>query len=72
MMSLSEIENDAITEFMNVVVGNAASSSSQIVNEEVCLRVPVLSVYTAEEARIPADEAVWSRHGRRGWAFACP
>lgn len=48
-MSLSELERDAASELLNVSMGLAASSLSNIVNEEVNLAIPEV-IFLDEEA----------------------
>ena len=47
---LSELEHDAITELLNIGMGNAAGSLSKMVNEEVKLSVPSLEVLSRQDA----------------------
>ena len=47
---LSELELDALTELVNLGVSNAALSLRELVQEEVLLSVPKVSVLTREEA----------------------
>lgn len=50
MILLSELQNDALGEIFNIGVGRAASSLSQIVNDEVLLTAPAVRVVRREEA----------------------
>lgn len=47
---LSELERDAIGEFLNIGMGQAAASLSKIVNEEVSLSVPTVDLLTCQGA----------------------
>lgn len=47
---IGEIERDAVTEILNVAIGQAASSLSQLVEDEVRLSVPFVDFLTPEEA----------------------
>lgn len=50
MLQLNEIEVDVLTEAFNIGVGQAASAMSLMVNEEVKLSVPSLTVISRAEA----------------------
>ena len=52
-MGLTELENDALAEIINIGMGRAADSLSQMVSEEVKLSVPVLRILQGDGA---ADE----------------
>lgn len=45
---LSELQRDAITEFLNIGMGQAAASLSEIVNEEVKLSIPTVDLLTCQ------------------------
>jgi chemotaxis protein CheC len=47
---LNELELDALTELVNLGVSNAALSLREMVQEEVLLSVPKVSIFTREEA----------------------
>ena len=47
---LSELENDALAEIINIGMGRAADSLSQMVSEEVSLSVPMLNVISGQDA----------------------
>ena len=50
MIELSEIERDAIAEILNIAIGQAARSLSEMVDEAVTLSVPIIEFLTSEEA----------------------
>lgn len=50
MLLLSELEEDALKEFFNLGLGMAANSLSQMVRNEVLLKLPKLKVVPYEEA----------------------
>jgi chemotaxis protein CheC len=50
MFLLTEIEHDALVEIFNIGVGHAAASMSAIVNEEVRMSVPSISVLNRADA----------------------
>lgn len=45
---LSELQRDAITEFLNIGMGQAAASLSEIVDEEVNLSIPTVDLLTCQ------------------------
>lgn len=49
MLRLTEMETDALTEIINIGVGRAASSLSDIIGEHVSLKVPKLEVFPLED-----------------------
>lgn len=49
-IQLSELQCDAITELLNIGMGNAARSLSEMVNEEVKLSIPSLEMLSRQEA----------------------
>lgn len=49
-LGLSELQADAFTEIINIGMGRAADSLSQMVSEEVSLSVPVVDVVTGDDA----------------------
>ena len=49
MFQLSELQHDALVELFNQGVGQAASSMSQIVREEVSMSVPMITFQTRAE-----------------------
>lgn len=49
-IQLSELQRDAITELLNIGMGNAARSLSEMVNEEVKLSIPSLEMLSRQEA----------------------
>lgn len=58
MFCLSEMEEDALKEFFNMGLGNAADSLSQMVNNEVLLSLPQLKVVPfAEATKMLVDNA---------------
>jgi chemotaxis protein CheC len=50
MVELSELQRDALGEIFNIGVGRAASSLSQIVNDEVLLSAPYVQLVQDKEA----------------------
>lgn len=44
MITLNEIQRDALVEIFNIGVGNAANSMSQLIHEEITLSVPKLEI----------------------------
>jgi len=50
MVELSELQRDALGEIFNIGVGRAASSLSQIVNDEVLLSAPSVQLVQGHEA----------------------
>ncbi len=50
MVELSELQRDALGEIFNIGVGRAASSLSQIVNDEVLLSAPSVQLVQGKEA----------------------
>lgn len=50
MLTLSELQYDALGEIFNIGVGRAAASLSQIVNDEVQLNAPAVSLIHIEQA----------------------
>ncbi|MBF0175729.1 MAG: hypothetical protein HQL63_02600 [Magnetococcales bacterium] len=49
-MELTELEQDALKEFLNIGLGMAADSLSQMVHNEILLSLPQLSVVSKESA----------------------
>lgn len=47
---LSEMEKDAFSEILNIGVGHAAASLSQMVGQEIKLSIPVVEIMEREEA----------------------
>lgn len=52
MITLNELQHDALVEIFNIGVGQAAASMSGIVNEEVTMSVPSISFLNRAEAAI--------------------
>lgn len=50
-MEISELQQDALSEMFNLGVGRAASSLSQIVNEEILLTAPQVRIIRIEDAK---------------------
>ena len=50
MITLTELQHDALVEIFNIGVGHAAASMSEIVNEEVTMSVPSISFLSREDA----------------------
>jgi chemotaxis protein CheC len=56
MITLTELQHDALVEIFNIGVGHAAASMSEIVNEEVTMSVPSISFLNrADAAALLAD-----------------
>lgn len=51
MMTLTELEHDALTEIFNIGVGLAADLLSQMVNEPVRLSVPLVELTSQQQAK---------------------
>ena len=51
MMTLSELEQDALTEIFNIGVGLAADALYQMTGEHVPLSVPVVELTSQQEAK---------------------
>ncbi len=47
---LDEIDRDAVTEMVNIAIGRAAASLSQLVEDELRLSVPFIDLLTPEQA----------------------
>lgn len=60
-MVLTELQLDAVTELVNLGIGNAASSLREMVREEVLLSVPKVCIVTRQQAIANLGE----REGRR-------
>jgi chemotaxis protein CheC len=58
---LSEVQCDAITELLNIGMGQAAGSLSEMVNEEVKLSVPSLELLSRQNAVYHLNEQPHSR-----------
>lgn len=54
---LGDIERDAVTEILNIAIGQAAASLSRLVDGEVALSVPVVEFMTPQWAAARLDEA---------------
>jgi chemotaxis protein CheC len=52
MITLNELQHDALVEIFNIGVGQAAASMSGIVNEEVTMSVPSISFLNRAEAAL--------------------
>ncbi|MBU2699353.1 chemotaxis protein CheC [Sporomusaceae bacterium BoRhaA] len=48
-MMLSEMQQDALTEFFNICVGQAAGMLSEIVNRKIKLSIPVIDLLSADD-----------------------
>lgn len=55
--SLSELEQDAITEVFNIGIGKAGAALSEMVGKEVMLSVPVLSVTTLARGNLAITDS---------------
>ncbi|AVM72689.1 chemotaxis protein CheX [Magnetospirillum gryphiswaldense] len=53
---LNEVQRDAVTEIINIAIGQAASALSQLVEDEVRLSVPLVHFLTPDQAAIRLDE----------------
>ena len=53
---LSDVQRDAVTEIINIAIGQAASALSQLVEDEVRLSVPLVHFLTPEQAAVRLDE----------------
>lgn len=51
-VQLSELQSDAITELLNIGMGRAAASLSEMVNEEIKLSVPSLELLSRQRAAL--------------------
>lgn len=54
---IGEIEHDAVTEILNIAVGQAAASLSRLVEDEVTLSVPFVEFLTPDQSAERLDEA---------------
>ncbi|MFA7240415.1 MAG: chemotaxis protein CheC [Sulfuricellaceae bacterium] len=61
MITLSEIQHDALVEIFNISIGRAAAAMSSIVNEEITLAVPTFRFMTVRAAA----EELSAEEGRR-------
>jgi len=61
MITLSDIQHDALVEIFNISIGRAAAAMSSIVNEEITLAVPSFRFMTIGEAA----DALCTGEGRR-------
>jgi len=50
MTPLSDLEKDAFAEILNIGVGHAAASLSQMVSQEIKLSIPVVEIMEREQA----------------------
>ena len=67
MVSLSELEHDALVEIFNIGVGQAAAAMSGIVGEEVTMSVPSITFLSRTEAAHLLEEAHRNnQHGSGG------
>jgi chemotaxis protein CheC len=53
---IGEIERDAITEMLNIAIGQAAAGLSQLVEDEVRLSVPFIDFLTLDQAAARLDK----------------
>lgn len=53
---LDEVQRDAVTEIINIAIGQAANALSQLVEDEVRLSVPLVHFLTPERAATRLDE----------------
>lgn len=56
MLELGSLQRDALCEIFNISVGQAASTMSQIINEEIMLSVPEIAFYSVAEAAVYLDQ----------------
>ncbi|HEY8606727.1 MAG TPA: chemotaxis protein CheX [Noviherbaspirillum sp.] len=61
MLRLTELQHDALVEIFNMGVGRAAAAMSRIVNEEVTMSVPTITL----QKRADAAQTLGSGEGRR-------
>lgn len=54
---LGDIERDAVTEILNIAIGQAAASLSQLIEGEVALSVPSIEFLTPQMAAARLDES---------------
>lgn len=57
-LTFTEVEQDAVTELMNMGVGRAAGAFSKLVQDEVLLSVPSVRFMAVEEANKAFSEAI--------------
>lgn len=72
MISLSELQLDALTEVFNIGAGRAASSLSEIVGDEVKLSVPRVQFYQSSEINAKALSLNSPRLGAVKQTFSGP
>lgn len=72
MNSLSDLQLDALTEIFNIGAGRAASSLSEIVNDEVRLSVPRVQLYQSSEINADALSLDSPRLGAVKQSFSGP
>jgi len=53
---LNDVQRDAVTEIINIAIGQAASALSQLVEDEVRLSVPLVHFLTPDQAAARLDE----------------
>ena len=53
---LNDVQRDAVTEIINIAIGQAASALSQLVEDEVRLSVPLVHFLTPDQAGVRLDE----------------
>lgn len=56
--ALSELERDALSELMNMAMGQAAASLNQLIDEEVQLSIPTIELMTRSQFARRMSEAV--------------
>lgn len=72
MLQLSELQRDALGEIFNIGVGRAASSLSQIVNDEVLLTAPEVIVVRRDQAAAMLIDAELSQFSMISQNFSGP
>jgi chemotaxis protein CheC len=53
---IGDVERDAVTELLNIAIGQAAASLSQLVEDEVRLSVPFVDFLTPEQAALRLED----------------
>jgi chemotaxis protein CheC len=62
MMNMSEIERGAVTDLLNVAVGNAAAALNDMVREEVRLSVPFIHFLDSRQAAARLEDEAHRNH----------
>lgn len=72
MVTLNELQRDALGEMFNVGVGRAAASLSQIVQEEILLSAPVVRLMSVAEAGSELGQADLTKYSSVSQIFTGP